>query len=80
MTRTGKVTIKLTDAILLPSDFEKLVKVNNSVIYDVFTFKVGQNKLEWKPLEYSVREHKNKRMNFLHKDITETYKIKVLKV
>ena len=56
MTRTGKATIKLTDTFLLPSDFEKLVKVNNTVIYNVFKFKVGQNKLKWKPLKYSVRE------------------------
>jgi len=56
MTRTGEVTIKLTDAILLPSDFEKLVKVNNLVIYNVFKFKVGKHKLKWKPLEYSIQE------------------------
>jgi hypothetical protein len=50
MTRTGKVSIKLGDAIVLPPDFEKLVKVNSTVIYDIFKFKVGQNKLKWKPL------------------------------
>ena len=56
MTRTGKVTIKLTDAILLPPNFYKLVKTDNTVVYDIFKFKVGENKLEWKPLEYFVRE------------------------
>jgi hypothetical protein len=44
MTRTGKVTIKLTDSIHLPPEFEKLAKVNNPIIHDIFKLKVGKKK------------------------------------
>ena len=57
MTRTGEVTLKLTDSIKLYNDLENLIKLNKTVIYDLFKFKIGQHKLEWKPLEYhSFRE------------------------
>jgi len=52
LTRTGEVTLKLTDSIILPPDFEKLVKVNNTAIYEIFKFKIGKNQVKWKPLEY----------------------------
>jgi len=55
MTRTGKVTLKLTEFIHLPSEFENLVKVNNPVLHDIFKFKVGEKNIEWKPLKYFVR-------------------------
>ena len=57
MTRTGEVTLKLTDSIKLYKDLENLIKLNKTVIYDLFKFKLGQQKLQWKPLEYhSFRE------------------------
>ena len=81
MTSSGKVTIKLTDAIVLPSEFGKLFKLKNIAIYDVFRFKVGQNKLKWKPLEYFVQEElKKHNNNILNHAVTETYKVKILKV
>jgi hypothetical protein len=45
ITRTGEVTLKLTDSIILPPGFEKLVKVNDIAIYENLKFKIGQNKL-----------------------------------
>jgi hypothetical protein len=49
------VTLKLTEFVHLPAEFEKLVKVNNPVIHDIFKFKVGEKKTDWKPLKYFVR-------------------------
>jgi len=43
VTRTGRVTLKLSERIHLPSDFEKLVKVHSPVIHEIFKFKVGKN-------------------------------------
>jgi hypothetical protein len=50
------VTLKLANSITLPPDFDKLFKTNNTVVYETFKFKIGQQELKWRPLEYTIRE------------------------
>jgi len=81
MTRTGKVTLKLTEFIHLPPEFEKMVKVNNPVIHDIFKFKLGEKNTEWKPLKYFVRNEVKERKTGIYFDAPdETYKVKILVV